>query len=343
VGSSVESKHKKFLERLKELGLPSAAAIGAFSSLAKPEPKKAAQPAPPLVQVDLSKPFAPSHKYALSLTLERAGAVRLFSNSLTGVAIGAADRIYALGDGQVFIFEAGGNLVRKWKAPERASCLGVSLDKKVLIGSFSGRVETYSDEGNRLGGFSAGRGNKPASVTSIKMIRGEILIADAAARLIRRYDINGRQLGEIGTQGHSGFMLPNRSLDFSVDSKNVIWAVDPGRHRVSSWNSDGSPVGRFGKFGTRNVEDFVGCCNPVNIAVAPDGKIVTGEKVAARVKVYSPEGKLLAVIGPEHFDPGCLHFHLAVDSKGRVIVADPVRLQLKVFSPGISSGVRESL
>ncbi len=342
MGTSVESKQEKLLRRLKELGIPSAAAIGAFSSLAKPESRKTAPPVPPLIQVDLSKPFAPSHKYALSLTLGRAGSVHLFSNSLIGVAIGAADRIYVLGDGQVFIFEPGGNLVRKWKAQEHASCLVVSPDKKVFIGA-SGRVEIYGDEGNRLGGFSIGDGSKPASVTSIKINRSEILVADAAARLIHRYDINGRRLGEIGTQGHSGFMLPNRTLDIAVDSRNVIWAADAGRHRVSSWNSDGQPIGRFGKFGTHNVEDFVGCCNPVNIAVAPDGKIVTGEKVAARVKVYSSEGKILAVIGSEHFDPNCLHLHLAVDSKGRVIVADPVRLQLKVFSPDINSGVRESL
>jgi sugar lactone lactonase YvrE len=342
VGSSVELKQKKLLERLKELGLPSAAAIGAFSSLAKPESRKTAQPAPPLVQVDLSKPFAPSHKYALSLTLGRAGSMRLFNNSLTEVAIGAADRIYALGDGQVFILEANGDLVRKWKAPESASCLAVSPDKKVLIGA-SERVGIYSDEGNHLGGFAAGEAKRPARITSIKIFRNEILIADAGARHILRYDFNGKQLGEIGTKGSTGFMLPNRSLDIAVDSQNVIWATDPGRHRVSSWKADGSPIGRFGKFGTRNLEDFVGCCNPVNIAVAPDGKIVTGEKVAARVKVYSPDGKLLAVIGPEHFDPGCLHLHLAVDSKGRVIVADPVRLQLKIFSPDINSGVRESL
>jgi sugar lactone lactonase YvrE len=332
----VESKQQKLLKRLKELGLPSAAAIGAFSSLAKSEPRKPDPPSPALIQVDLSKPFVPSQKYALSLTLKSIGATRLFGNSLQGIAVDAADRIFVLGDGNIFIFEPNGNLIRKWKAPERSSCLAVSPDKKVVV-AVPGRIEFFSDEGNHLGGFAAGPLDKPANVTSIKILSGEILVADAAARLIRRYDMRGKQLGEIGTQAAPGFMLPNRSLDFAVDSRNVVWAVDPGRHRVTSWKSDGSPIMRFGKFGTRNVEDFVGCCNPVNIAIAPNGNVVTGEKVAARIKVYSPEGKLLAVIGPEHFDPGCRHFHLAVDSKGRILVADPVRLQLKVFSPEMSS------
>jgi hypothetical protein len=78
-------------------------------------------------------------------------------------------------------------------------------------------------------------------------------------------------------------------------------------------------------------EDFVGCCNPVNVAVAPDGSIVTAEKVAARVKVYAKDRTLLAVIGPENFDPMCWHIYVAVDSTGRIVTADPERRTIAVF------------
>ena len=63
----------------------------------------------------------------------------------------------------------------------------------------------------------------------------------------------------------------------------------------------------------------------MNLATTPDGKVVTAEKMVARVKVFEPDGRLLAVIGPEHFDPKCTQIHLAVDSKGRILAADPVR------------------
>jgi hypothetical protein len=76
----------------------------------------------------------------------------------------------------------------------------------------------------------------------------------------------------------------------------------------------------------------VGCCNPVNLAVTPAGEIVTAEKMVARVKVYSPGGKLLAVIGPENFDPNCIHIHLAVDARGSIFTADPVRREIRIFS-----------
>jgi hypothetical protein len=336
---SAESKKQKLLKRLKDLGLPAAAAVGAFSSLTKAEPQKAA-PNAPLIQVDFSKPFKPSHQYTLTFVLGKGSS--LFSRELAGIAVDAADRIYVLSDGQIAIFSPGGDFVRKWKAPEGATCLAVNPDKKVWIG-IPGRVAFYDNEGKFLGGFSVGEAGKPASITSIKAVHNEILIADAAARNVRRYNLEGKQTGSFGTKGQPGFMLPNRSFDIAVDSQGLIWATDPGRHRVSSWNSEGVRIRHFGKFGQQNVEDFVGCCNPVNLAIAPDGKIITGEKVKARVKVFNADGKLLALIGPEHFDQKAAHLYLAVDSKGRIIIADPVRLEIKIFSPVIHSEVHASL
>ena len=159
-----------------------------------------------------------------------------------------------------------------------------------------------------------------------------MLVADAAARVIRRYDLRGTEQGVIGAQNKTGgFMLPNRSLDFDVDAAGVVYATDTGRHQVTSWTLDGTMVASFGKFGMARPEDFVGCCNPVNVAVAPDGGIVTAEKMIARVKVFSKDRSLLAVIGPEHFDPMCRHIHVAVDSTGRIVAADPERRTIAVF------------
>jgi hypothetical protein len=51
------------------------------------------------------------------------------------------------------------------------------------------------------------------------------------------------------------------------------------------------------------------------------------------VKVFEPDGRLLAVIGTEHFDPMCTQIPLAVDSRGRILAADPVRRRIQVFAP----------
>lgn len=255
-----------------------------------------------------------------------------FRRSLAGLALGPRDAVYALGDGEIRVFEADGSLVHTWKAPEKASCLGVASDGRVGVGS-PGRVDLYGDTGAHIGGFAAGRRDTPAEVTAIRFSGDEILVADAAARVIRRYDARGTELGVVGAQAKTGgFMLPNGSLDFDVDASGVVYATDTGRHRVTSWTRDGTMVASFGKFGMAKPEDFVGCCNPVNVAVAPDGSIVTAEKVAARVKVFGADRTLLAVIGPEHFDPMCRHIHIAVDSTGRIVTADPERRTIAAFA-----------
>ena len=343
VGSS-DPKQKnenrgKVLERLRESSFPLAAVVGAFVSFAGSAfgaKSKAAKKTPQntsLVQMVFSEqkrdamPPRLDLEYAQTLVLGSASPERRFRRSISAVAVGFADQISVLGDGEVRTFDSKGAFVRNWKAPEGALCMAIG-GGRVYLGR-AGQVEIYSAAGNREGGFAAGGSGKSANITAIKISGSDILVADASARCIRRYTESGKLIGEIGTQNKTrGFMLPNQSLDMDVDGKGVIRATDSGRHRVSSWILDGTPAGYFGKFGLRNPEDFVGCCNPVNIAVAPDGKIITAEKVAARVKVFDAAGKLLALIGPEHFDPQCIHLHLAVDSKGRILVADPVRLDV---------------
>ncbi len=281
--------------------------------------------------------------YSISAVLGGSASAHPFRQSLSGIAVGVRDRIYTLGDDEVRVFEPGGALVEGWGVVKQASCIAVGPGGRVYLGS-QGRVEIYTAGGRREGGFSVGGTDRPAVITAIKLFRQDIYVADAAARILRRCDAGGRPLGVIGDRSKAGsFILPNRWLDFDIDSKGVIRATDTGRHQVTAWSIDGSPLGAFGKFGMRDPADFVGCCNPVNVAVTPDGKIVTGEKMVSRVKLYEPDGRLLAVIGPEHFDPGCIHIHLAVDSRSRILAADPERRDVKIFSPEARTGMHDDV
>jgi hypothetical protein len=351
VKESSKKKPDGILERIKSTSFPPAAVAGALASFAgaafgkqsMPQEKRKVNAA--LVQISpaQSKPASASAPMKLDVEFSQPSVLQVrLQHSLSGIAVGLADEIFVLGDGEVRIFDSSGQNVRKWKAINGASCIAVGEDLRVYLGA-AGRVEIFDIEGHHRGGFGAGEPGKPAEITALKVLPNEILIADAAGKYIRRYSHDGKSLGKIGNRTKTGgFMLPNRSLDIDVDSKGTVIATDPGRHRVSFWLLDGTPVRHFGKFGLLNQEDFVGCCNPVNIALTGDGKIVTAEKVVPRIKVFSPVGKLLALIGPEYFDPKCTHIHLAIDSKGRILAADPVRLEVKIFSVVLKSGGRES-
>jgi hypothetical protein len=333
-----------WLDRFRQSWFPPAAVVGAFAAFTtaawrtrpalREFPAPAAPvpaPRPPGEPVASTRPTRPlERKYAQSAVLGALGSP--YARSLAGIAVSSGDRIWTLGGDEIRAFGPDGGFIRSWKLSQRAACLTAGPDGRVYVGS-RGRVDIYDEDGSLVSGFPAGDPGKPGFMTAIQVFQDEILVGDAGARVIRRYTPSGRQLGEIGTQNKTGgFMLPNGSLDFAVDAGGVVRATDPGRHRVTAWALDGSPLGYFGKFGQHNPEDFTGCCNPVNLAVTPDGKIVTGEKAGARVKVYEPDGTLLAMIGPEHFDAACTHVHLAVDSKGRILAADPVRREVKVFS-----------
>jgi hypothetical protein len=333
-----------WLDRFRQSWFPPAAVVGAFAAFTTaawrtrpaqreiPAPAGSSPAARPPGQPAVSAPSTRKleRQYARSAVLGALGSP--YARSLAGIAVSSGDTIWTLGDDEIRAFGPDGGFIRSWKLPQRAACLTAGPDGRVYVGS-RGRVDIYDEGGSLVSDFPAGSPSKPGFMTSIKVFQDEILVGDAGARCIRRYTPSGRQLGEIGTQNKTrGFMLPNGFLDFAVDARGVIRATDSGRHRVTAWALDGSPLGYFGKFGQTSPEDFTGCCNPVNLAVTPDGKVVTGEKAGARVKVYEPDGTLLAMIGPEHFDAACTHVHLAVDSKGRILAADPVRRQVKVFS-----------
>jgi hypothetical protein len=327
-------------ERLSKRMLPLASAIGAFGVVAAavlrpgappPAERPAGAPGPtPTPPPPADLPPLPHH-YTRAAVVVGPGMPGEFRRSLSGVALGPRDAIFALGDGEVRVFEAGGHLARRWSVPENPSCLGAAANGRVVVGSPS-RIDLYGDTGAHAGGFAVGTRDTPAAVTAVRLFRDAVLVADAAARVIRRYDLWGTEQGTIGAQNKTGgFMLPNKSLDFDVDAAGIVYATDTGRHQVTSWTLDGTMVASFGKFGMAKPEDFVGCCNPVNVAIAPDGSVVTAEKMVARVKVFGRDRALLAVIGPENFDPMCRQIHLAVDSNGRIVTADPERRTVSVW------------
>ena len=289
---SEDARRKRVLTRW----LPLASVVGAFGVVAaavlRPggDPPVASSAGSPGAAPRLPPP-EPVSGAAAPVRARRGGGSTGHARGVPAIAVGARDRTARRGlrargrrgprvrGGRTARahMEGAGEGVLSWRGrrrPRRSSGLPVASTCTATPGSTSA-------------GSRQARRDTPADVTAIRLIGDEVLVADAAARVIRRYDLRGTEQGVIGAANKTGgFMLPNRSLDFDVDASGVVHATDTGRHRVTSWTLDGTMVASFGKFGMARPEDFVGCCNPVNVAVAPDGSIVTAEKVVARVKVF---------------------------------------------------------
>jgi sugar lactone lactonase YvrE len=262
----------------------------------------------------------------------RGPAPHQFHHALRGLALDAAGRVCAVGDGVVRVFDGGGAVARQWATTLPGECVAVDPTGQVWVGERE-QVEIFSSEGHLAHTWrDPGR---LGLVTAIGFGGGDVFLGDATARWIHRYDGEGRFLNSIGDQHRKGgFHIPNGVVDFAVDEAGVVHVANPGMHRVERYSPDGKLLGRFGRFDGQDPAGFPGCCNPTNLTVDGQGHVIVTEKAGPRVKVYSPEGELLTVVADDVFDPSAKNMDVAVDSRGRIYVADTATLTIHVFEPG---------
>jgi len=254
-----------------------------------------------------------------------------FSDALRGIAVDGRGSVFAVGDREVKAFDAEGNLRRRWSTDFPGYCVAIKPDDTIFVGG-DGRIAMFSSEGQPLDVWVDAE--RLGLVTAIGYFGDDLLLADATARCIHRYDKQRRWLNDIGNRNNTqGFLIPNGYLDFAVDAAGIVQVCNPAAHRVERYTLDGTKLGQFGRFGGRRPEDFPGCCNPTNLTLSREGHVVVTEKAGPRLKVYDADGRLLEVVGPEPFDQNCKNMDVAVDGGGRVFVADTVRLSILVFAP----------
>ncbi len=264
--------------------------------------------------------------------------VKTYPSGLTelkGIAIDGQGRIHLAGAEGIRVLDPQGELVASWRTSGPARCVALAEDGTVWVG-LAAKVEAYDGSGKLVSSWGvegSGRGELSV-VTSVAVVGLNVFVADAGNRCIHRFDVTGDFIDEIGKRDREtdfvGLICPSPYLDFAVDADGVLHVTNPGRLRVERYQSDGELLGFWGKPGTR-PEEFSGCCNPSNVALLGDGRVVTAEKRPPRVKVYDGQGTMLAYLGPEHFTSEAMGLDLAVDSSGRLHVIDPGDGKVRVF------------
>jgi sugar lactone lactonase YvrE len=218
-------------------------------------------------------------------------------------------------------------------------CLAVDRDGRLFVG-MADHVEVFNAQGVRESAWTS-LGEK-AFITAVAVTETDVFVADSGYKLVWRFDKAGKLLGRIGEKGsHSGvegFHLPGPHLDLALAADGNLWVNNPGRLMVESYAPDGRRLAGWGS-PSMKLEGFCGCCNPVSIAILPDGTFVTAEKGMPRVKRYAADGAFRGVVaGSERFEPGTDNLDVAVDPTGRILVLDPKRGMVLVFvaHPGAS-------
>jgi len=267
------------------------------------------------------------------------------------VALGPEDRVYVAGDKAVQVFEPDGSKFAEYATSDEPRCLAVAgphhaFPGRVYVGMKT-RVEVLDPGGKRVAAWED-LGPK-AVLTSIAAAEQDVLVADAGNRIVLRYDPAGKLVARIGKRDPAkhilGFVIPSPYFDLAMAADGLVRVVNPGAHRIEAHTLDGDLEVFWGRQG-EGVEAFCGCCNPTNIAILPDGRVVTSEKGIPRVKVYAADGKFLGVVvGPKTLAPTetileetrpdhkLPVFDVAADSRGRILVLDPLALKVRIFEP----------
>jgi len=262
------------------------------------------------------------------------------------IAVDSQGSIYVAGDKAIRKFSAAGDSLAGIDLTAEPRCLTVAGDANVYVG-FKDHVEVYNGEGQLLASWDSLGAD--AILTSIAVWKDDVFVADAGNRIVVRYNKTGEILKRIGEKDPDrnvpGFVIPSAYFDLVVSKDGLLRVVDPGRLRIEAYTFDGDFEFSWGRASV-DIEGFCGCCNPVNIAVLPDGGFVTCEKGLIRVKIYSSEGAFTGVVaGPEQLAPAGTSrictlpeecqaggFDIAVDAKGRVLVLDTIKNVIRIFT-----------
>ncbi len=254
-------------------------------------------------------------------------------NKPTGIALGPDGTLYAVGDRVLcFVDAASGEPRRRLELLGEPTCVTVDPGGDIYVG-YARFIEVYGSDGALKTRWEA---LGPRSyLTSLTTDGHNVWAADAGTRTVVHYSTWGVLQGRIGEQGSgaSHFSIPSPHFDVAVAPNGTLLVTNPGKRLVETYSSDGTLVTSWGQ-STQELHGFCGCCNPTDIALMHDGRVVTAEKGLPRVKIYTSAGMLDTVVAvPDNFSATAAGMDLAVDAHGHIMVLDPPEGIVRVFAP----------
>jgi hypothetical protein len=258
------------------------------------------------------------------------------------IAVGPEGRLYIAAGNSISVVDRSGARLSEMALPGPARCVAVAGDGTVYAG-LRDHVEVFDRKGQRAAAWESL--GKRAWLSGLAVGDKGIFAADSGNRLVLRYDRSGKLVGRIGEKNKErnvpGLVMPSPYLDVKLAPDGLLRVNNTGRHRVEAYTVEGDLEFFWGK-PSAGIEGFCGCCNPVGIALLPDGRYVTCEKGLPRVKIYSRDGGFECVVaGTESFSENwqkcspsdCTTGGLdaAVDAAGRVYVLDVIEANVRIM------------
>lgn len=250
-----------------------------------------------------------------------------------GIALGSDGMLYVVGDKMMCIVDAtSGELKRRLELLGEPTCVSVDAAGSIHVG-YQRFIEVYTSQGvlqtrwEALGARSY--------LTSLATGGDHVLAADAGTKSVLHYDKWGVVQGRLGEPGSGAgpFSVPSPHFDVAISPTGTLLVTNPGKRAVETYSPERTLVTSWGQ-ARQEIDGFCGCCNPTDIAVMADGRVVTAEKGLPRVKIYTAGGMLDAVVAvPDDFSRHAVGMDVTVDGSGQIWVLDPPEGVVKIFAP----------
>ncbi|RPJ07873.1 MAG: hypothetical protein EHM28_05815 [Spirochaetaceae bacterium] len=254
--------------------------------------------------------------------------VPLPGNNFGGIACFPNGGFAVTTDTSLLVFSSEKKLADTISLPSLAECIAAGDNRTIYLG-MGDHVEVLSlvlkktEEWTSLG--------EKSIISSIAADKDHVFVADAGEKQVVVFDTGGRLLRFIRETDKGPFLLPGTAFDLAIVAGNKLAVVDPGRHRVLLMDYSGNKLWQFG-FAATALAGFMGCCNPVHIAVMDDGSFITFEKGVRRLKIYDEKGEFKSLVAnSSSFHETVSTPEIAVSSQGEILILDPFMKSVRFF------------
>ena len=271
------------------------------------------------------------------------------------MAIGPDGRVYIANGRSIVLLDADGSRRGELPLADAPRCVAVDEHGLLFIG-MKDHVEVRQSTGVRQASWPVIAGQP--YITSIAIAPADVFVADAGNRVVWRYNRRGELIGRIDGKNAAtqtpGFVIPSPYFDVRIGPSGRLWVANTGNHRLESYDFDGEQQWSWGKVSLA-IDGFCGCCNPCRFNLLPGGRFITSEKGLPRVKVYTADGELEAVVAaPATLGVTAANFScgvtapafappiVAADHTGRILLLHPRTGELAVFTEIQQPQVRSS-
>lgn len=164
--------------------------------------------------------------------------------------------------------------------------------------------------------------------TAVVVVQGQLIVADAGAHCLHRFDARGQPLGRWGQRGDGPgeFNFPTH---LAVDAAGHVLVTDAMNGRVQILDAAGKPLGVLG--GAGDGGGHFG--RPKGVAVDRRGHVYVADALSDNVQIFDQQGQLLLRFGVAGQAVGefWMPSGVAVGADDRLYVADTFNGRLQVF------------